>query len=126
MFGDGQGASASFLPILRPTASPQRKGLPQWCSLKPRPLAHVDIHGLGGGAFCGQTLPSALLLLTVPSAGCSLMCRGPQRQVSLFLIFLLNFTHVVFLKMSPLLTLWAENDWKGCASDLAPEPSGVP
>ena len=61
MFGDGQGASASFLPILRPTASPQRKGLPQWCSLKPRPLAHVDIHGLGGGAFCGQTLPSALL-----------------------------------------------------------------
>lgn len=62
MFGGGQGPSASLLPILRPTGSPQRKGLPQRCGLpRPRPLAHVDIHGLGGGAFCGQTLPSALL-----------------------------------------------------------------
>lgn len=54
--------------------------------------------------------PRTLLLLTVPNAGCSLLCRGPQLQVSSFLIFLLNFTHVVFLKMSPLLNLWAEND----------------
>lgn len=62
MFGGGQGPSAGLLPILRPTGSPQRKGLPQRCGLpRPRPLAHVDIHGLGGGAFCGQTLPSALL-----------------------------------------------------------------
>lgn len=53
--------------------------------------------------------PGTFLLLTVPNAGRSLLRQGPQLQVSLFFIFLLNFTHV-FLKTSPLLNLWAEND----------------
>lgn len=88
MFGDGQGASSILLPILRPTASPQRKGLPQRCSLpRPRPLTHVDIHRLGGGAFCGQTLPSALLsgrtVVTEDSPAGGIGPRGIHSPVSI-------------------------------------------
>lgn len=49
------------IPLTFPPSLPPEGAAPSPAVLLPQARAHVDVHGLGGGAVGGQALPCALL-----------------------------------------------------------------